>query len=214
MHSSSAKIKPVRPFNWSSPHPPDPKFESWKRGYESLSIEIGCGVGLHPIQWCQNHPDKTLLALERTKNKFQSFQSRINSHELTNLFPVFGDAQDWLPANVKENSVDHIFLLYPNPYPKEKQANKRWYRSPFAHYLIKILKRHGQIHFATNEKFLRDECVRYAKEFWQLNLAEERVSSSAPWSPRTHFEKKYLGRGLTCYDLIFHKTPESEKLNP
>ncbi len=214
MHNSSAKIKPVRPFNWLSGQRPDPRFVSWKDEYKTLAIEIGCGVGLHPIQWCQSHPDKALLALERTKNKFQSFQSRIDSHDLPNLFPVFGDAQDWAPAHLKENSVDQIFLLYPNPYPKEKQANKRWYRSPFAHYLLNILKPKGQIHFATNEKFLRDECLMYAKEFWNLKVFKERISTSTTWKPRTHFEKKYLGRGLTCYDIIFHKTPQSGRSNP
>jgi tRNA (guanine-N(7)-)-methyltransferase len=206
MPTGSAKNLSVRPFHFVSTTRLDQKFVEWKKSFTKLHVEIGCGVGLHPIQWTAAHPGNGLLALERTQTKFQSFQRRINNHERSNLYAVHADAHDWLPRHITSESIDGLFLMYPNPYPKERQANKRWYRSPFCHFLMEILKPGGQVQFATNEKFLVEEALSFASEVWALQLIQERKSTNAQWLPRTHFEKKYMARGQTCYDLTFRKT--------
>ncbi len=206
MHSSSAKIKDVRPFNWISTKEPDQEFALWKKAFSHLVLEVGCGAGLHPIQWASSNPKQGMIAIERTKTKSQAFQQRMRNHELENIFVVCGDAMDWVPANIKKPILDEIFFLYPNPYPKEKQANKRWYRSPFMHYLLGILKNGGKIHFATNEAFLFEEGLLYANKYWQFDVLNKRSSENDSWKPRTHFEKKYLERGATCFDVTFRKT--------
>lgn len=199
----SAKIKPVRPFNPSLCGQKDLLFQQWKLSQKSLSIEIGCGAGLHPIQWAQNHLNSGLIALERTQNKFKAFKSRISHHERPNLYGVNADAHDWLPTNIEEKSIESYFLLYPNPYPKESQANKRWFRSPIFHYILKTIKPKGKIHFATNELFLYEETLLYAKNLWNLQIESSRQSHQTSWPPRTHFEKKYLTRGQNCFDVTF-----------
>ncbi len=199
---SSAIIQPVRPFNGRSIKKTNKAFENWRVKQAKLCIEIGCGVGLHPIQWCSHNPGKSLLAFERTKDKFNSFSRRSENHHLPNLYPVHADASDWLPSFWEDQKVDEIYMLYPNPYPKEKQANKRWHRSAFCHYLLSILKQGGVIHTATNEVFFAEECLTYAKEFWGLEtVTAETLPKDGSWVPRTHFEKKYLLRGETCFKL-------------
>ncbi len=214
MRSPSAKLKAVRPFNWVSTQDPDLRFQNWSRSFSKLVLEIGCGVGLHPIQWAGRHPDHGLIAIERTKTKFQSFERRLNNHNFKNILPVFADALDWAPTNLQAGSLSEIFILYPNPYPKEKQANKRWYRSPFCAFLLNLLKEDGKIHFATNEAFLYEESLSYATEYWKLAVEKQLSSSQNEWTPRTHFEKKYLNRGNLCFDLTFRKTHQSRTSNP
>ena len=131
MHKLSADIKIIRPFNRLYSTKPDESYLTWKkRNWSHLAIEIGCGAGLHPILWAQQNKNKGIIAIERTQTKFTSFKQRLKNHELPNIKAINQDALHWLPVNVSANQVDEYFFLYPNPYPKEKQAHKRWHRNP------------------------------------------------------------------------------------
>lgn len=195
-------IKPVRPYR------SDLMLTGSIITKKTLAIEIGCGAGLHPIAYAKKHPDHHLIALERTKEKFSAFMGRHQSHGLGNLTPINEDAETWLPKNVPPRSVQKYFLLYPNPYPKESQANKRWHRNPFFHFLLETLAPGGTIEMATNELFYFKEAKMYLSDFWKLPF-EAREFQEVSWlddpRPRTHFEKKYLARGETCYNLIVRK---------
>ena len=97
-----------------------------------MDIEIGCGVGLHPITYAKIHPDRNLVALEHTKEKFDKFWGRYENHaSLDNLYPIHGNAISWISAHIKPASVSRYFLLYPNPWPKARHKNRRWAAMPF-----------------------------------------------------------------------------------
>lgn len=174
-------------------------------------LEIGCGVGLHPIQWCQAHPNKALIAIEHTKTRYGKFSRRIARHEgLDNLVPVFDDAISWVSHRVPRHSLAGVFLLYPNPYPKESQSNKRWHRMPFMARIIDSLAPGGTLQLATNERFYRDEAQHWLQDYWkmELNSAKALSEPGAEGLGRTHFERKYLSRGEVCYDLVFRAPSE------
>lgn len=170
-------------------------------------LEIGCGVGWHPIKYALDHPKRRLIAIEHTREKFESFQGRVFNHpEITNLLPVHADAVRWVTHAIPAGSVDRIFLLYPNPEPKA--ANKRWLRMPFFQRLLETLAPGGTITVATNIESYLEEAVKYGVEVWGLEVLEQRrfTKAEAPaGTPRTHFEKKYLERGEMCFDVTFRK---------
>lgn len=168
-----------------------------------LDIEIGCGVGFHPLFYARSNPGRFLIAIEKTSDKFDKFQRRYLNHKSPqNLIPIHANAVAWITHFIKPNTVDRYFILYPNPYPKDPQ--KRFFAMPFMKYLIETLKKGGQITLATNEKDHYEEAKQLAIEYWNLDLVEDRIVL-AKEQPRTHFEKKYLERGEICYNLIFAK---------
>jgi len=168
-----------------------------------LDVEIGAGQGLHAIRYCQQNPHRTLLAVERTHNRFAQLEQRHRAHpHLSNLYPVHADALSVFAHTLPDHSVDRIFLLYPNPYPKSKQANLRWHNMPFMALLKKRLKPGGELTLATNILDYAQEAERVMASNWQFALREKSVVNSG-LTPRTHFEKKYLERGMTCWNLLF-----------
>jgi tRNA (guanine-N7-)-methyltransferase len=208
MPLTCADLKPIRPFQSSVPlTEADPAFLKWKEQYSShLSVEIGCGQGLHPIRWAQAHPKQAMVAIERTQTKFHKALGRWNKHSLPNLFLVHQEAQSWIPVHLGPSSVDTFYLLYPNPYPKESQANKRWQRNPFMAKLLETLKPSGRIELASNLPWFVDEAKLYMQNYWNLQLEqEERVDQVQGFEPRTHFEKKYIERQEPCTHLTFRK---------
>jgi tRNA (guanine-N7-)-methyltransferase len=205
-------MKPVREFQVDSVTAPDQLSHFhwpalWQTGLlksAPLDVEIGCGVGWHPIQYGQANPTRKLVAFEHTRAKYQSFARRLLQHpELTNLIAVNGDAVRWITHLFASESIARCFLLYPNPEPKA--ANRRWLRSSFMHVLQSKLVLGGEIHLATNEEWYFREAVEYAEKFWQLQIIQQGPFRLGERQARTHFEKKYLQRGQTCFEAIFKK---------
>ena len=185
------------------PVPPDFRPFALRAGVP-LDVEIGCGVGFHPLHYARAHPDRQLIAFERTSEKFAKFVNRLEHHApLPNLLPVHGDAIPWITHGLSAEMVDQYFVLYPNPYPKERQRNQRFYEMPFMHWLVETLKRGGTLTLATNQEFYCTGAKEKLGEFGLELVKEERVHPSEV--PRTHFEKKYLARGEPCWNLVFQR---------
>tara|TARA_R110000868_G_scaffold159516_2_gene388390 strand:- start:177 stop:749 length:573 start_codon:yes stop_codon:yes gene_type:complete len=166
----------------------------------TFNLEIGCGAGLHPILFNKENPQKTLVAIERTREKFVKFQGRYQAHgNPAGIIPIHDDAINWITHRVKPKSLEQVFILYPNPEPSNK--NQRFAHMPFMEYLVTRLTNDGKIILATNIESYAKECIDYFPSYG-LELSLE----NTPEKPgRTHFERKYLNRDEKCYNLVFTK---------
>jgi tRNA G46 methylase TrmB len=173
-----------------------------------IDVEIGCGVGFHPLRYAKANPGRQLVAFERTKEKFEKFAARIRNHDpLPNLIALHGDALAWIAHAPELKAVDRYFILYPNPYPKESQKNLRFPFMPAFRLIRDSMKAGAELTLATNsERYSREAEEEFVKE-WGLELAEKR-GLPADFPPRTHFEKKYLARGERCWNLVFRLPPQ------
>jgi tRNA G46 methylase TrmB len=201
-------VKAVRAFDPRAIAPPrgGAPFEP-PEGFSAapLDLEIGCGVGWHPIRYASLHPDRYLIAIERTREKFGKFAGRMARHpNVRNLLPVNADAVAWVTHCLRPERLSRCFLLYPNPYPKT--ASQRWFRMPFMARLLECLAPDGEIVLATNIESYSEEAREYATGPWGLRLASARVLGREDLpAARTHFEKKYLTRGERCFESVFVK---------
>lgn len=175
----------------------------------ALDVEIGCGVGLHSVNYALQNPKRTLIAIDRSEVRMGKMLDRMaQTGEVSNLIPIRENAIWFVAHEIQPDSVENYFFLYPNPYPKKKQANKRWYRMPFMQHVLATLKKKGRIHMATNMKYYAEETEEFMTKEWGLKFVGKQIYSSideCPFPARTHFEKKYLERGETCWNLIFEK---------
>ncbi|MBE8163338.1 MAG: hypothetical protein HAW63_05060 [Bdellovibrionaceae bacterium] len=178
---------------------------------QGLDMELGCGVGLHALEYVQKRKPKKMIALERTKTKFNKFLNRFNSHTKQqpslkgDLLPVGEDAIPFILEFIKEKTVNNYFLLHPNPYPKAKHLNKRWYAMPAMSLLKETLKPGGCIHLATNQEYYYKEALDYMQNIWKFSIKESKVYYQGDIIGRTHFEIKYLSRGDAVFHVIFQK---------
>ncbi len=168
-----------------------------------FDIEIGCGVGFHPIRYAQENPDRFLLAFERTEEKFTKFARRLERHPpLKNLTAIRGDGMAWIVHGIPKESVNQYFFLYPNPYPKNSQKNLRFHNMPLFQWVVESLKPGGRITQSTNSQAYADEAERVTKTRWGLPIVKREIWTG---TPRSHFEKKYQARGENCWNLVWEK---------
>lgn len=187
--------KPLLEFNLSNQ----------RRDFKALDIEIGAGQGLHAIQYCRNNPERLLLAVEKTHVRFEQLNQRREGHpQIENLVTLHADAVAFVSHYLPPESLDRVFLLYPNPYVKAKQANLRWHNRPFLSELLKKMNNGAELTLATNLEWYAKEAATALTTQWRLEMLEF-TSIAHDFHPRTHFEKKYLIRGETCWNLKFRK---------
>lgn len=196
--------------NFDGSHLPKPVDNTaWPQTSAPLYFEVGCGAGLHPVLFGKEFPKRHLIACERTKEKYEKFKRRIEHQAITNVTPVFEDALHWIyPHKDAAHEVfEGIYLLYPNPYPKNSQRNKRFLAAPSFQLLLSTLKKGGFIELRSNETFYIEEALFLAREVWNLELVARNSVLELKESEQgvTHFERKYLKTGQDCIRLIFKK---------
>ena len=168
-----------------------------------ITIEIGAGKGKHALSFAADNPEQNLIAIERTRNKFEAFAKQATLLNLANLTAIHADAIAWIVHAIAPNSVEKIYILYPNP--EQHNPNQQWLNMPFFEFLLSRLKADGEIVLATNIEAYMDNAEQQAITVWQLPTCRKQVAQD---SQRTHFEVKYLARHETCWELIMRK-PES-----
>ncbi|GAA0314376.1 DUF938 domain-containing protein [Psychrobacter aestuarii] len=166
----------------------------------NLALEIGAGKGKHALGFAPAHPDTHLIAIERTRTKFEAFDKLASKEALPNLTPIHADAIAWSVHALPPASLQHIYLLYPNP--EAHNPNQQWLNMPFFEFLLSRLQSGGKITLATNIESYMDNAEQQATILWCLPSMRYKVPQN---SARTHFEIKYLARGETCWELVMQK---------
>ena len=160
-----------------------PKIISDNKDEKPLILEIGAGKGKHALSFALQNPDKHLIAIERTRNKFDAFSRLATLQDLPNLDAIHADAIAWTVHALKPNSVAKIFILYPNP--EQHNPNQQWLNMPFFEFLLSRLQVGGEIILATNIQSYMDNAEHQAAKLWCLPNTRYRVPVD---SQRTHFE--------------------------
>lgn len=165
-----------------------------------LLLEIGAGKGKHALGFVSQNPDKHLVAIERTRNKFDAFAKLAALQNAPNLDAIHADAIAWIVHAIAPSSVAKLFILYPNP--EQHNPNQQWVNMPFFEFLLSRLQDDGEVVLVTNIESYMDNAVQRATEVWSLPNTRYQVPID---SQRTHFEVKYLARGETCWELSMRK---------
>ena len=165
-----------------------------------LILEIGAGKGKHALSFAMSNSDKHLIAIERTRNKFDAFAKLATLQSSPNLDAIHADAIAWIVHAIAPKSVAKIFILYPNP--EQHNPNQQWLNMPFFEFLLSRLQDDGEVVLVTNIEAYMDSAEQQAIKTWSLPSVRSQVPID---SQRTHFEVKYLARGETCWELSMHK---------
>lgn len=119
---------------------PDPR-EVW--------LEIGFGAGEHLAGQAARAPDVLVLGAEPFVNGVASAARLVGDKDLTNVRLHGGDGRD-LMAALPAASIDRMFLLFPDPWPKTRHHKRRLVTPAFVAEAARILRPGGEFRFATD----------------------------------------------------------------
>ena len=98
---------PIRQFQAQRMHAPR-DFQAIAR--QPVCVEIGAGKGRHALLFSAQNPEKQLIAVERTREKFLCMQKQHGAEGQSNLQPVHAGAGPWavhglFPARAEERLI-------------------------------------------------------------------------------------------------------------
>jgi len=157
-----------------------------------LQFEIGFGGGEHLAWQAQHAPTHGLIGCEPFVNGVVSAMLHIRDKSLPNVRLHMGDALDAL-ARLPDGSLDRVYLLHPDPWPKVRHAKRRMMNpGPIAMIAAK-LKPGGEFRFGTDHPiYCRWAMMQMDKsrDFeWQARSARDFLARPDDW-PETRYERK------------------------
>ncbi|HLD45243.1 MAG TPA: hypothetical protein VJC18_07395, partial [bacterium] len=120
------------------------------------------------------------------------------------LIVLRADAVAVMAQKFPDETVDELIFFYPNPTPKKRQANQRFFVGAQFEVFDRSLKTHAILLLATNIKAYLDEAECFLKQVWGYHILSCGPLETAH-IPRSAFEKKYHARGDVLFELIAQK---------
>jgi tRNA (guanine-N7-)-methyltransferase len=167
---------------------------------EEVWLEVGFGGGEHALAQIAANPRAGLIASEVFENGLCSLLSRLvpeGGEETAPLPPNLllwdADARRLLAA-LPESSLDRLFLLFPDPWPKARHAKRRFVHPALLPAVARALKPGAEWRIATDDPTYQAwvEEVFSASELFDLPPP---ATARPPDWPPTRYEAKALREG-------------------
>jgi tRNA (guanine-N7-)-methyltransferase len=114
-----------------------------------IRLEIGFGGGEHLAHQAALHPDVSFIGAEPFLNGVGKLLALIEAKRLANIRIHDGDARYLLEA-LPQASLERIYLLYPDPWPKARHAKRRFVNAENLGHIHRLLGPGGRFLFASD----------------------------------------------------------------
>lgn len=170
-------------------------------GATEVWLEIGFGGGEHMAAQAGLHPDTLILGAEPFQNGVASALRHIDEARLSNIRVLDGDVRE-LMARLPDASLERVFVLFPDPWPKTRHHKRRIIQADSVADLARLLKPGGALRFASDVAHYVD---------WALALVlanpafQWTAVQASDWRspPADHITTRYEEKRLGDCDPVF-----------
>jgi tRNA (guanine-N7-)-methyltransferase len=173
-----------------------------------MVLEIGFGGGEHLATEARAHPEARFIGCEPFVNGVAKLLATITHEGFENIRLWDRDATELLPR-LPAASLDLVYLLYPDPWPKRRQRKRRFFSDDTLQGFARILKPGGELRFATDiDDYAGWALVRVLRSEDFAWTAERPDDWRRPWEgwPGTRYEAKALADRRRPSYLTFRRT--------
>ncbi len=180
-------------------------------------LEVGFGGGEHVADLAKRYPDVGFIGAEPFMNGVASLLAHLNgSHQKQAVHAALEEGRTdnvriW-PDDIRpvfphfpDGAFDRIFILYPDPWPKARHAERRFVNQRNIPELARLVSDTGAVYVATDVA----EYAAWAEEQMELSGLFRQIhpDTGVPpvdWVP-TRYEKKGILAGRKPTYLVFCK---------
>lgn len=171
-------------------------------GYTApVLVEIGFGNGQVLLEMARQNPTFQYIGIDVYRPGIGRLLVGIKKHEVHNIRIICHDAIPVLESMFPNSSIDQIWILFPDPWPKRRHHKRRLIQTPFVNLLHTKLKKGGKLYLAT-------DWAPYAEHIQKtLEHASGFSKTECSFSrPLTHFEQRGQRHGHSVFNLAFLTT--------
>ncbi len=172
-----------------------------------VALEIGFGGGEHLARLARQRRDWGFIGCEPFLNGVAKLLVAIEEEGLDNIRLHDGDARALLPA-IGEATLDAVYLLYPDPWPKKRHHKRRFVNQHTLAEIHRVLKPEGVFFFASDiddyVAWTLAHVFRHGGFAWRARQPGDWRVPPPGWRP-TRYEEKARREGRGCTYLLFER---------
>jgi len=173
-------------------------------------LEIGFGNGVTLAELASRHPNRNYLGIEVHRPGVGHLLLEIEKRGLSNLRVCLRDAVEVLQQGLPTGSLEGIYLLFPDPWPKKRHHKRRILKPDFVPLLAEAIRPGGSFHAATDWEPYAVQMLAVltdADDLFKNAASRGRFAARPQERPRTKFERRGTRLGHIVRDLVFHRLP-------
>jgi tRNA (guanine-N7-)-methyltransferase len=156
-------------------------------------LEIGFGAGEHIAWQAAQNPDTLMIGCEVYRNGVAALLGQIERQEISNIRIWPEDARD-LMDRLPDRAIARAFLLFPDPWPKSRHAERRFIGWANLDSLARILEPGAEFRLASDDSVYLDWVREHLPAHPAFEPVEGAADRPADWPP-TRYEQKALRQG-------------------
>jgi tRNA (guanine-N7-)-methyltransferase len=175
-----------------------------------LWLEVGFGGGEHAIAQVRSYPDATLIACEVFENGICSLLSALvpEGDEAAALLPpnlyLWTEDARVLLRTLPDVSLDRLFLMFPDPWPKMRHAKRRFVHPAMLPLLARVLKPGAEWRVASDDPTYQTWVNDVMAAQTLFDAPEPATTRPGGWPP-TRYEAKALRAGRQPLYWVFRR---------
>ncbi len=172
-----------------------------------VHFEIGFGGGEHLAWQAGRKPETGFIGCEPFVNGVAKLLMQVEDDELNNVRVFDDDARfilDWLP----EESIDHMYILFPDPWHKKRHHKRRFVSTENLDKLARVMKKNAQIYLATDiGDYMRSSLIAFTRhsQFLWVDGCVADWRQRPENRPVTRYEQKAFDAGRKPAYLTFQR---------
>ena len=175
----------------------------------SAWLEIGFGNGEHLAGMAQRHPDKTLYGCEPFINGMSAFLVQYQALEGDKAKAyVWPEAAQLLMDVMPDSSLERVYLLNPDPWPKVRHHKRRFVNPGNLDRIARLLQPNGLFITATDvddlAEWMLEKTIQHPAFEWTAKNRADWEVMPEDWI-QTRYQEKGKDKGHTQRYLIFRR---------
>ena len=186
--------------------PPPAELADWfPEPVSRVWLEIGFGGGEHLVAQARANPSVGLIGCEVFEEGVVKVLAVLDDTSIPNIRLCNEDARALL-RHLPAGSLEKVFILFPDPWPKKRHVKRRLIAPPLLAELARALAPGGELRIATDiGDYLRTILMSFRGQpafQWQVSGPADWREQGADW-PKTRYQAKAVREGRRCYFLRF-----------
>lgn len=161
--------------------------------------EVGCGHGHFLTAYAAAHPGTTCIGIDLEEKRIARAVRKRDRAKLTNLHFIRAEAGLFLEALPVSAEISHLFLLFPDPWPKLRHHKHRLIRPAFLAAAAAHAAPGCRLYFRTDYRPYFDDALAVVRDSPPWQPVEE------PWP--FEFETVFQSRAPSHHSFIARRAP-------
>lgn len=194
-----------------------------------LILELAAGNAQFSLELARRHPEYNFVAIDSKSDRLYTSAKQALKEGVGNIAflrchlerseakpkdlrqisrQARNDRRGMLEEIFGKNSVDKIWLTFPDPFPRERSAKHRLSHPGFLRSFSTILKKTGSLKFKTDNRDLftwsLEQFVAEKWQFQELSFDLHESDLSDEYKIKTYYEEKFTQRGIPTNFCSLH----------